>query len=198
MRIITGRFKGRRLTGVKGGAIRPTSDRVKESVFNILGDQVMHADFLDLCAGTGNIGLEALSRGANSATFVDRDYRSMQSIKINLQKCDLNAKEPGVHLYKLDAQKGLHFLAKRRAKFNLIYLDPPYDASIHEACLMGIVTNELLRSSGEIIVEQRVKKKESCSIPTEVSGLRLKRQQQYGNTIISFYQSKALGNHCVT
>ena len=74
MRIIAGRFKGRRLAAIKGDIVRPTSDRVKESIFSILGVRVITADFLDRCAGTGNMGLEALSRGANSATFMDRDF----------------------------------------------------------------------------------------------------------------------------
>ena len=148
MRIIAGRFKGRRLDAIKGGTVRPTSDRVKESIFSILGARVIDANFLDLCAGTGNIGLEALSRGANSATFIDRDYRSIRIIESNLRQCNLNRGGPEVQLIKLDVQRGLTSLAKRKACFDLIYLDPPYDADIHEVCLTQIAGNKLLTLSG--------------------------------------------------
>lgn len=188
MRIIAGRFKGRRLAAIKGGTVRPTSNRVKESIFSILGARVIDANFLDLCAGTGNIGLEALSRGANSATFIDRDYLSIRMIESNLRQCNLKRGRPEVQLIKLDVQRGLTSLAKRKACFDLIYFDPPYDADIHEVCLTQIAVNKLLTLSGEIIVEGRKPQKGDCPVPIAVDGLTLKRQEQYGDTIISFYQ----------
>ena len=190
MRIIAGKFKGRRLAAIKGDIVRPTSDRVKESIFSILGGRVVDADFLDLCAGTGNMGLEALSRGANAATFIDRDYRSIGIIQSNLRRCGLNPGQPEVQLIKLDVYKGLASLARRRACFDLIYFDPPYDTNLHNACLTQIVTNELVTRSGEILVEGRRPEKGDCLAPITVDGLALKRQERYGDTIVSFYQWK--------
>ena len=188
MRIISGRFKGKRLTSVKASTVRPTSDRVKESVFGILGDSVIDSNFLDLCAGTGNIGLEALSRGAKSVTFVDRSSRSIRVIKSNLLGCGLSGDEPHVSIVKLDALKGLALLARRDARFDLIYFDPPYDSGIHEACLGQIGMNRMLSSSGQVVVERRRERRTECTAPEAFDELKLKRQERYGDTVISFYQ----------
>jgi len=191
MRIIAGRFKGKRLAAIKGDSVRPTSDRVKESIFSILGDRVVNADFLDLCAGTGNMGLEALSRGANAATFIDEDHRCIRTIQSNLRQCGLDPRHPEVQLIKLDVHKGLASLAKRKACFDLIYFDPPYDSSLHRPCLVQIAMNELVARSGEILVERRRPPKGDCRAPRTVDGLTLKRVEQYGDTMVSFYQVEA-------
>ena len=188
MRIISGRFKGKRLTSVKANTVRPTSDRVKESVFGILGDRVIDSDFLDLCAGTGNIGLEALSRGARSVTFLDRSHHCIRVIKSNLSGCDVHRGEPDVNIVKLDALKGIAFLARRNARFDFIYFDPPYDSGIHEACLRQIGMNKMLLPSGQVIVERRRERKGDCAALAEFDELQLKRQERYGDTVISFYQ----------
>ena len=188
MRIISGRFKGKRLTSVKANTVRPTSDRVKESVFGILGDRVIDSDFLDLCAGTGNIGLEALSRGAKSVTFLDRSHHCIRVIKSNLSGCGLSDDEPRVNIVKLDALKGIAFLARRNARFDLIYFDPPYDSGIHEVCLRQIGMNKMLLPSGQVIVERRRERKGDCAALAAFDELQLKRQERYGDTVISFYQ----------
>ena len=188
MRIISGRFKGKRLNSVKASTVRPTSDRVKESVFGILGGSVIDSNFLDLCAGTGNIGLEALSRGAKSVTFVDRSPHCIRVIKSNLSGCGLSGGEPHINIVKLDALKGLAYLARRNARFDLIYLDPPYDSGIHEACLRQIGMSKMLLPSGQVIVERRRERRTDGAAPEAIDELKLKRQERYGDTVISFYQ----------
>ena len=188
MRIISGRFKGKRLNSVKANTVRPTSDRVKESVFSILGDSVIDSNFLDLCAGTGNIGLEALSRGARAVTFVDRSPHSIRVIKSNLAGCGLSGGEPHVNIVKLNALKGLAFLARRNARFDLIYLDPPYDSDIYGPCLRQIGMRKMLLPSGQVVVERRRERRADCAAPEAFDELKLKRQERYGDTVISFYQ----------
>ena len=188
MRIISGKFKGKRLISVKANTVRPTSDRVKESVFGILGEEVINSDFLDLCAGTGNIGLEALSRGAKSVTFVDRNLQCIRAIKSNLSGCGLEGERPEVNVVRLDALKGIAFFARRNARFDLIYFDPPYDSNIRETCLRQIGMKKILAPFGHVIVERRRERHGDCATPIAFDKLRLKRQERYGDTVISFYQ----------
>jgi 16S rRNA (guanine966-N2)-methyltransferase len=183
MRIITGKFRGKRLAPVKGGNVRPTSDRVKGSVFSIIRERVVNADFLDLCAGTGNIGLEALSRGAKSATFIERDRRCIRVIEANLEGCGLHRRHPQVRLIATDARKGLAYLGKRNARFDLVYLDPPYDAGIYDACLTQLADTKLLSPNGLIVVEHR----KGNEMPRVIAGLAQTRREGYGDTVLSFY-----------
>ena len=202
MRIIAGKLKGRRLVTIKGLEVRPTSDRVKEAVFRILGERVIGADFLDLCAGTGSIGLEALSRGAKSVTFIERDYHCIRVIESNLEQCGFHPKHPQVQLIKREARKGLADLGTRNARFHLIYFDPPYDAGIHGACLGQIDRERLLTQDGLMIVEHRrvhtdfrlpkslrLRKSDTDPpLPVKSGELILNRQEQYGDTMLSFYE----------
>jgi 16S rRNA (guanine(966)-N(2))-methyltransferase RsmD len=187
MRIVAGKFKGRRLT-IKGSKVRPTLDRVKGAVFSIFRDRVVDASFLDLCAGTGNIGIEALSRGAKSVIFIDRDYHCIRVIASNLEQCGLHRTHPQAQLINLDARKGLVYLGRRKAQFDLIYFDPPYDSDIHEACLELIAQNRLLSQSGLIVVEHRRVQGLDLPMPLTMGGLMLNRQEQYGDTVLSFYR----------
>ena len=172
MRVIAGAFKGRRLVAPKGSRIvRPTTDRVKESVFSILREQVIDADFLDLCAGTGSMGIEALSRGAKHATFLERDPRCIRVIEQNLQTCGLPtvphtkcfraAKKPTVRacLLRRDAVKGISYLQNQAAVFRVIYFDPPYsrgsegNSELYAVCLALLSENALLSPDGTLLVE---------------------------------------------
>ncbi len=105
MRIITGQFKGRKIISVKGANIRYTSDRVKESLFSILGDTIIGSTFLDLCAGSGNVGIEAISRGAESVTFVDFNPLCAKTIISNLQRCNISINDPKINVIKTDIFK---------------------------------------------------------------------------------------------
>ena len=188
MRVVAGKFKGRRLKTIKGSEVRPTADRVKESLFRIFGEQVVEADFLDLCAGTGNIGLEALSQGAKSITFVDSNYPCIRIIESNLEMCGFDRKHPQVRLIHLDARKALAWLGKREAKFDLIYFDPPYASKIHESCLRQIAEGGLLSPTGVLVIEHRKVKEADWTEYLILDELVLSRQERYGDTMLSFYR----------
>ena len=189
MRIVAGKFKGRRLKTLKGLDVRPTADRVKESLFRILGEQVVNADFLDLCAGTGNVGLEALSQGAKSTTFVDSNYHSVRIIESNLEMCGFDRKHPQVTLIRTDARKALTRLSKRKTKFDLIYFDPPYASKIHESCIKHIARTNLLSPAGLLVVEHRQVREANWTESLMLDELILSRQERYGDTVLSFYRS---------
>ena len=188
MRIVAGKFKGRRLKTLKGSEVRPTADRVKESLFRIFGEQVVDADFLDLCAGTGSIGLEALSQGAKSITFIDNNYHSIRIIESNLEMCGFDRKHPQIKLIHTDARKALTRLGKRNAKFDLIYFDPPYASKIHESCVKQIAEGDLLSAAGVLVIEHGKVQEPDWTEALIVDRLVLSRQERYGDTILSFYR----------
>ena len=188
MRVVAGKFKGRRLKTIKGSEVRPTADRVKEALFRIFGEQVVEADFLDLCAGTGNIGLEALSQGAKSITLVDSNYHCIRIIESNLEMCGFDRKHPQVRLIHLDVRKALARLGKREAKFDLIYFDPPYASKIHESCLRQIAEEGLLSPTGVLVIEHQKVKEADWTESLILDELVLNRQKRYGDTMLSFYR----------
>lgn len=124
MRIIAGRFRGRTLATPKSRTVRPTADRVREAVFSILGDRVVGSRVLDLFAGTGALGLEALSRGASCAVFVDSHPSSTALIRTNLARCGIHA--PEGEILALNAAAAVSRLASQNRLFDLIFMDPPY------------------------------------------------------------------------
>lgn len=184
MRIIAGKFGGRRLVRPKGDLpVRPTGDRVKESVFSILREQVIDATFLDMCAGTGNIGIEALSRGAKQVAFLERHPACVQLIERNLQRCGVAVAAPQVRLIRQDVWKGIATLHKRSENFELIYFDPPYNAGLYEKCLEQIAETRLLQTTGTLLVEHH----KSTGLPDTVGYLTRTRLKQYGDTHLTFY-----------
>lgn len=188
MRIVAGKFKGRRLKTFKGLEVRPTADRVKESLFRIFGKRVVDADFLDLCAGTGSIGLEALSQGARSITFVDNSYHAIRTIESNLEMCGFDHKHPHVKLIRLEARKALTRFSNRKAQFDLIYFDPPYASKIHESCVKQIAEAKLLSAAGLLVIEHGRIQEPDWTESLILDELVLSRQERYGDTILSFYR----------
>ena len=200
MRVIAGAFRGRRLVAPKGKrVVRPTADRVKESVFSMLRERVIDANFLDLCAGTGNIGIEALSRGAKHVTFLERDPRCIRIIKQNLRTCGLTAEPRGARkptdticLLRRDAVKGITYLQKQAAVFEVIYFDPPYatglqgGSELYTPCLAVLAENSLLHPSGALLIEHA----KQFVIPETVGSLTRSRQANYGDTVVSFYEKE--------
>ena len=197
MRVIAGTFKGRRLAVPKGNRlVRPTTDRVKESVFSILQKRVVGANFLDLCAGTGSMGIEALSRSAQHVTFLDRDPRCIAVIKKNLEVCGLTAESEMYYLLCRDVLKGMRALHKRAAAFEVIYFDPPYGAGLTDraqrhielyiTALTLLAETALLKIGGILLVEHA----KQMDIPDTVGSLHRDRQTRYGDTVVSFYYSE--------
>ncbi len=180
MRVIAGTARGRKLYAPKGQAIRPTSDRVKEAVFNIIGCRVNDANVLDLFAGTGGLGIEALSRGAKAAYFIDSSNEAIHLIKKNLEVTGLGYTAV---VFKADADKAVKWLAKDGAKFDLIFLDPPYRISVSflDAILIAL-GDHVLQSDGLLVLEHSAKLE-----PRAVKGLSVESTRVYGDTAITFY-----------
>ena len=185
MRIITGSARGCRLKTPKGAEVtRPTADRVKESLFNILGQMVAGRKVLDIFAGTGNLGLEALSRGAESAVFVDKATAKL--ITENLQLTRLQ--EKGI-VRGSDVFAELSRQAAGRAEFSLIFCDPPYHKGLWQQALRQIDASDgLMAENGILVVEHGAEENE---IP-ELSRLQLVHNRRYGHTTqLSFFQWRA-------
>ena len=181
MRVIGGAAKGRRLLAPKGQAVRPTADRVKESLFNILPRDFSGMKVLDLFAGTGNLSIEALSRGAVHAVLVDSSERSAAAIKENLRRLSFAAK---TEVWIAPAARSLRSLARRKENFDIIFLDPPYDQGLAERSLDIIAQCDFLRASGTIVVEHSSRE----ALKPRYDSLELHDQRRYGDTLLSFYK----------
>ena len=183
MRIITGAYKGRRLAPVKGAHIRYTADRVKKPLFSILRDAIPGARFLDLYAGSGNVGIEAISRGAESVTFVDVDSACAKTISANLARCKLSPKPPGIVLLNMEISRAMEYFRRRDMQFDVIFLDPPYRRGLVEKSLQEISAYGILSTDSVIIAEHDVRE----DAPEHVGTLAMTRQKRYGTTLLSFY-----------
>jgi 16S rRNA (guanine(966)-N(2))-methyltransferase RsmD len=179
MRIITGSAKGTKLKTPRDRLIRPTADKVKGSVFNVLGPKVVGANVLDLFGGTGNLGLEALSRGANSAVFVDQSETSIGLIKNNAASTKLADR---VTIYRGEVLRTLDKFMATGKKFDLIFCDPPYNKGLVTAVLAKIDQSTLLTSGGTIIMEHS--RHEPAAAVWNI--LTVDRTLRYGETMISF------------
>ena len=180
MRIITGKAKGCKLKAPKGMTTRPTADRVKESLFNILGFDVYDANVLDLFAGSGNLGLEAISRGAKKVVFVDQDTESIRIIKENAEHTKLIAAS---EIMKCDVFLALQRLERAKVKFNLLFCDPPYLKELVQKVLFKVDTMDILEDGAIIVVEHD--RKDNVDVVLE--NIVLKRSQNYGSTVVSFF-----------
>jgi len=184
MRVITGKYKGRRLAPVKGVNIRYTADRVKESLFSILRDEVPGARFLDLYAGSGNVGIEAVSRGAESVAFVDINAVCIRTISANLTRCGLSPDPPRIMPLKMDISRAMKYFRKREMQFDIIFLDPPYPLELVEKSLKAISACGILSTDGQVIAEHGVKE----NAPEQIETLVMTRQKRYSSTLLSFYE----------
>ncbi|MCX8130024.1 MAG: 16S rRNA (guanine(966)-N(2))-methyltransferase RsmD [Clostridia bacterium] len=180
LRVISGTAKGHKLKTLKGDNTRPTSDRVKESLFNIIAEYVYDAEVLDLFAGTGNLGIEALSRGAKFAFFVDKSNECLSIIKENLNHTKLSDKSS---VLVGEVGSVIKKLADNNKKFDIIFLDPPYNRNLVEETLNFVVNSGIIKDN-TIIVAERDK---DDAVPEHIGPLKLARNQKYGDTILSFY-----------
>ncbi len=178
MRVITGSARGMNLKTLEGLATRPTSSRVKEALFNIIQFSVEGRQVLDLFAGSGQLGIEALSRGAAGAVLVDQSPQAVQVIRENLKKTKTDTRAT---VYRMDY---LQYLATARQRFDLIFLDPPYAEKFLENALQKISEIDILTEGG-IIVCERPREKE---LPLQVGSLQRSRDYCYGKTAINLYQ----------
>lgn len=176
MRIISGTYRGMHLAEFKGNDIRPTADRVKESLFNILSSRVAGARALDLFCGSGNLGIECLSRGAQFVHFNDCAKDSIAVLKSNLSKL----KQGGT--YAVTMQDFSACLQSIKGKFDLIFIDPPYRFDYGLPAFEVIVKRQLLAENGMIIYER------DRAFTGECEGLQLVDERKYGKTFLSFFQ----------
>jgi 16S rRNA (guanine(966)-N(2))-methyltransferase RsmD len=181
MRVIGGAAKGRRLLAPKGQAVRPTADRVKESLFNILPRDLSGMRILDLFAGTGNLSIEALSRGAEYAVLVDASPRSAAAIKENLRRSGFAGSS---EVWLAPAARSVRLLERRKALFDLIFLDPPYDSGLAPRTLAAVARCNLLGPSGTIVVEHGARE----TLKDRYESLKLHDERRYGDTLLSFYK----------
>jgi len=182
LRIIAGRYRGRILKSPPSLQVRPTSDRLRETLFNVIAPRIQGARFLDLCAGSGAVGIEALSRGATHVTFLDRSRKMCALIEENLDLCRVPEKEAEVVL-----GEALNFLRRTKSSgtFDIVFLDPPYSTN-YEPILMVFSSRakELLNESGLLIAEHHHKK----DLPPEIGSLFRSRVLKQGDSTLSFYQ----------
>jgi 16S rRNA (guanine966-N2)-methyltransferase len=181
MRVIAGKFRSRILRSLKGQALRPTSDRLRETLFNILGTAVQDSIFVDLYAGTGAVGIEALSRGARAAIFVEQHGPAAALIRRNLESLSIGDK---AEILAVEVPQALKRLQARGVQANFIFLDPPYAASQeYERVLEFLGTSQLLVAGGRVIAEHLRKR----TLPKICGSLELVRLVEQGDAALSFY-----------
>jgi 16S rRNA (guanine966-N2)-methyltransferase len=178
MRIISGEFRGRRLHPPKGDRIRPTIDRVREAVFNIVAEKVPGAKVLDLFAGTGAMGLEALSRGAQFCFFVDNGTEAVRLIRENVQLCAADSRS---RIIQTPVSTAIGRLRSEQALFDLIFMDPPYGKGYIEKTLQ--IIGPLAGNDALVVAEQHVKD----SLPMVPATWQKERERKYGDTLILVY-----------
>jgi 16S rRNA (guanine966-N2)-methyltransferase len=184
MKIIGGTAKGRRVVVPKGSAVRPTAAKVKQSLFDILPRDFSGMSILDLFAGTGNVSIEALSRGADRAVLVEASERTAGSIRKNLDRLGFNARS---QVWVLPVARGLRSLAKRSEAFDLIFIDPPYDHRLVDVTLKLISQSDLLVPTGTVVAEHSARE----TVRSNYGALNLHDQRRYGDTLLSFFKSEA-------
>ena len=183
MRVIGGNSRGRRLKAPKGRYVRPTAARVKEALFNILPRDLSGMKVLDLFAGTGNVTIEALSRGAAEAILVDSSAASGKAIRDNLRRLHLVGR---AKVWIIPVSRAVRRLARREEKFDMIFLDPPYGLRLVETTLKIIAEGGLLRESGVLIAEHGVRD----AVEERYGALALDDQRRYGDTLLSFFKQE--------
>lgn len=183
MRVIAGQAKGRFLKPVPGTHTRPTTDKVKESIFNMIYPYINGGDVLDLFAGTGGLGIEALSRGMEHAIFIDRNRKSIEVIKQNLETTGFSSQ---AEVYLNEAERALKVLYKREVHFDMVFLDPPYKLNMIEKLLHTFYEYTLINSNGIIVTEHDSK----VELAERIDHFRVIKKAIYGNTGITIFQNE--------
>ncbi|ASN05870.1 16S rRNA (guanine(966)-N(2))-methyltransferase RsmD [Virgibacillus necropolis] len=185
MRVIAGTLKGRQVKAVPGNLTRPTTDKVKEAIYQIIGPFFENGSCLDLYAGSGSLGIEALSRGMERAIFVDKQSKAIQTIHENIKDLQLESK---TEVFRTDAFRAIQAAAKRELQFDLILLDPPYKKADYGELLNEIAKLNLIKQNGFIYCEHDQRE----SLPENHPTYTLVKQASYGGTIaISLYQKNS-------
>ena len=179
VRVISGSARGLKLNTPGDDRVRPTTDRVKESMFNIIQDWVYDSQVLDLFAGSGALGIEALSRGASQAVFCDNSLDSIKIIKSNIEKARVADRS---QIVSGDFKRCLRDMEAKNQSFDMIFVDPPYYEGLFEEVLDTIRSCKILKKDGIVIVEHDAKKPIG-----QVEGLEVYKEKKYGITMLTFY-----------
>lgn len=181
MRVISGEFKGRSLQAVPGNKTRPTTDKVKESLFSMIGPYFDGGVCLDLYAGTGGLGIEAISRGIEKGIFIDIDHKAIDTIKSNVQLLKIESK---VEVYKTDAEKAISALAKRGISFDIVFIDPPYAKEKNEIIITKLINSSLLNDDAIIVVEHD----QSHALSIQLDTLQKWKENLFGDISLTIYR----------
>jgi len=186
MRIIAGTFRSRQLKSLKGMALRPTSDKLRETLFNVLGDLVAGARFVDLFAGTGAVGIEALSRGAQEVIFVEKHPPAVALIKKNLASLEIRN---GTRVLTMDALQALKRLAEEpaaaRVRIDILFLDPPYAEEAQYANVLSFLGNANLLAQHAVVIAEHQR---SLDLPESFGKLERVRVLRQGDAALSFFR----------
>jgi 16S rRNA (guanine(966)-N(2))-methyltransferase RsmD len=183
LRLIAGKFKGRILKTPATASTRPTQGMLREAIFNICQQEIQGADFLDLFAGSGAMGLEAISRGARHATFVEKMRAPLSCIKENIALLEV---ESQTTLLPMDAKQAVNHLVQKQTSFDLIYVDPPYEIPFDLSQLLP-----LLKPTGTLFLEERYTPHQPHAIP-HYPGLELKSTRRFGQAWVSIFYHKEI------
>ena len=186
MRIIAGTFRSRQLKSLKGMALRPTSDNLRETLFNVLGELVVDARFVDLFAGTGAVGIEALSRGAREAMFVEKHRPAVALIKKNLESLEIRK---SARVLPLDALQALKRLAEEpaaaTARIDILFLDPPYAEEAQYANVLAFLGGANLLAENAVVIAEHQR---SLDLPETFGKLERVRVLRQGDAVLSFFR----------
>jgi 16S rRNA (guanine966-N2)-methyltransferase len=180
VRVFGGSLQGRRLQTCRVASLRPTSEKIREAIFNILAPLLADGPVLDLFAGTGSLGIEALSRGMERAVFVEQNATIISLLKKNISHCQLEERS---EVIAFPVSKGLKILKSRNETFIMIFLDPPYQEKLAGKTLREISEAKLLRQEGLVIVEHSSKE----ILEKSYGRLQMDDQRTYGQTLVSFF-----------
>jgi 16S rRNA (guanine(966)-N(2))-methyltransferase RsmD len=186
MRIIAGTFRSRQLKSIKGLALRPTSDKLRETLFNVLGELVVDARFVDLFAGTGAVGIEALSRGSREAIFVEKHPPAVALIKKNLESLEIRK---GARVLKSDALQALNEIAEapapESARIGILFLDPPYADGEQYKNVLSFLGNASLLAENAVVIAEHQSKLDLLESFGKLERVRVLRQ---GDAALTFYR----------
>jgi len=185
MRVIGGIHRGRRLRAVRGLAVRPTSDRLRETLFNILAPRIGGSRFLDICAGSGAVGIEALSRGATEATFIESSRHACAVIEANLAALGITSEATTINR---DVAAALRRLDLEARHFEIAFFDPPYASEIYSQVIRQLGSGNLLSDGALVIVEHLAK----TPPEPEYGRLRIYRELKQGESALAFYETVAI------
>ncbi|MCG7407550.1 16S rRNA (guanine(966)-N(2))-methyltransferase RsmD [Paenibacillus sp. ACRRX] len=188
MRVISGTAKGRQLKAVPGKGTRPTTDKVKEAMFSMIGPYFDGGLVLDLFAGTGGLGIEALSRGMDKAIFIDMDPKAIEVIRHNVQAAGVGIRS---EIYRNDARRALKALAKRGTTFDLVFMDPPYRLTDADTLLTDMMESDLIANHATIVMEHDT----GHEYPEQIGLFVIWKKANYGETTLTMYQQRPRTEH---